>query len=272
MLQKLKYNDYCKVTPIFNELKNQIVIGSVIEGNTPGDIYVDNINNPSFVVLWDKMGEILIEGKFNDQHLNLFTRLLTKTFIPDAVSRGFPLFDIFYPNEKWSPKIAEKLIDLSLRKELKYYFELDKLQTQRNAENDCVLIRIDNDLLSNKKLVNLDRVIGWINSFWYSPKEFINKGIGYCLINKDIIVSWCLTVFVSKQKYELALETDENYQGRGYAKIVAYECVKECIRNDYVPLWNCNASNEASAHVAEAVGFKKVKEYYIYRLLLEQMP
>lgn len=77
MLHKLESHDYSKVTPIFKELNHQIVIGSIIEGNTVGEIYVDNLESPAFAVVWDKMDAILVEGEFDNEHMNSGWRQLS---------------------------------------------------------------------------------------------------------------------------------------------------------------------------------------------------
>ena len=273
MLQKLQPVNYSKITPIFKELENQIVIGSVIEGNTRGEIYVNDLETPTFAVLWDKMDAILIDGILDDNYIESFAYLVLKQFKPDAISRYLPFFHVYYPNETWADVVGNKLNSLSPRKVLKFYYEFDKLNKKREIilNNNCILKRMDEDLLEKNELVNLNKVIEWINSFWPSIKQFLEKGIGYCVLQNKIIVSWCLSVFVSGKKVELGLETIENYRGRGYAKVVSSACIDYCLKHQLKPLWNCNAENMASVHVAEAVGFKRKKEYFVWHInLLEK--
>jgi RimJ/RimL family protein N-acetyltransferase len=274
MLQKLERKNYFKVTPIFKEMGNQIVIGSVIEGNTCGDIYVDCLEAPAFAVLWDKMDAVLIEGVLNEDYIKSFVCLILNVFKPDAISRDFPFFNVYYPNETWADVLGNKLKDLSPVKELKFYYEYDKLNRdwESSVQNDYVLKRIDESILEKKDLKNMDKVIDWIKSFWPSTKEFVDKGIGYCLLQDEIIVSWCLSVFVSGEKFELGLETIKDYRGKGCAKVVSSACIEYCMEHYLVPLWNCNEENKPSVRVAEAIGFKKIKEYYVWHINLRETP
>ncbi len=274
MLRKLERNGCSKVMPIFQELKNQVVIGSVIEGNTCGDVYVDDLKDPTVAVLWNKMDAILIEGVLDDDHIRSFADLVSTVFVPDAKSRDLPFFNIYYPNETWAAAVESQIRGLSPTKELKCYYEFDKLNKDWRGiiQADCILRQIDRDLLEQTGIENLDRVIGWIRSFWPSTSEFADKGVGYCLLQNGIVASWCLSVFVSGQKYELGLETIKGCRGKGYAKAVSSACVEYCVEHVFTPIWNCDAKNEASSHVAEAIGFRKIKEYHVWHLNLSKTP
>lgn len=84
MLRVLGVDNHPQVKHMFRGLRNQVVIGSVIEGNTRGDIYVNDLDNPTFVVLWDKMYAILMDGELNEEHIRSFSNLVSTVFIPDA--------------------------------------------------------------------------------------------------------------------------------------------------------------------------------------------
>jgi RimJ/RimL family protein N-acetyltransferase len=270
MLQKIAFQDYRKVTPIFQELLHQIVIGSLIEGNTCGDVYVNNVNNPTTALLWDKMDAIFVAGENGEGFAESLRHLLTCVILPDARSRFVPCLNIYYPNDAWAGVVGDALKELKPQKEMKYYYEFDRLNKDWTglAPDAGHLVRVNEQLLEKTKLQNLEKVIGWITSFWPSVDRFVEKGIGYCILQNEIITGWCLSVFVSGSKYELGLETVEHFRGKGYAKAVATACIKYCLEHGLTPLWNCDAENPPSVAVAEAVGFKKMREYPVWHVEL----
>ena len=47
------------------------------------------------------------------------------------------------------------------------------------------------------------------------------SGFGFCLVNKDNrIISWCISDWVTDEKTEIGVGTDENFRRRGYATLV----------------------------------------------------
>ncbi|HEY8889197.1 MAG TPA: GNAT family N-acetyltransferase [Clostridium sp.] len=264
-MYKLKLYEYKKVEHIFKELAFNIVIKSVINGNTPGEIYVDNMVNPKTALVWDMMGELLIEGDDNNNEYNMeINKLIIDDLKPRAAKRYIPCFDFYY-----SKKFENKL-DVLLQEENctridrnVYKFKALKLNWRENIPKDCSMVIINEKLLERKDLKYIESVEGWISSFWHSASDFTSKGVGYCLIKEDIVVSWCLSVFVSGKNFELGLETVAQYRGNGYGKLTAAACIEYCIENNIIPFWQCNKDNIPSNKVSESIGFKKDFQYYI---------
>lgn len=144
-----------------------------------------------------------------------------------------------------------------------YKFIKLKINWGEIIPQDCNMVKIDEKLLERKDLKHLESVKGWINSFWHSISDFISKGLGYCLIKDDTIVSWCLAVFVSGNNFEFGLETVEKYRGNNYGKLTASACLEYCVDNNIMPFWQCNKDNIPSIKVAESIGFKRDFQYYI---------
>lgn len=262
---KLNQNEYKKVRNIFKELGFNIVIKSVIDGNTPGEIYVDNAAEPKTALIWDKMSELLIEGEANNDEFNReVNKLIQEKLKPSAAERYIPCFDFYYTKE------FEKKLDTLLQQENcariyrnVYEFSEVKINWRENISKECSMVIIDEKLFDRKELKNIEGVQGWVYSFWKSISDFKAKGIGYCLIKEDAIVSWCLSVFVSENNFEFGLETVEEYRGKGYGKLTAAACMEYCVENNIIPFWQCNKDNISSNKVSESLGFEKKFEYYI---------
>ena len=80
MIYKLHQKDYHKVSPLYHDLDHDLVIFSVIENSSPGDIYVDNREAPTIAFLWDKTeGGYYLAGEPAGSMGNEFTVDLNKT-------------------------------------------------------------------------------------------------------------------------------------------------------------------------------------------------
>ena len=273
-MKKLVKRDFKKVIPLFAEFKDQVVIGSVIEGNTPGVIYVDDIDDPKSALLWNRMDALVLGGaedniKFNEELNNL----LKNELIPDAMERYIPVFTIYYPENSWENKLDIILDGLDPEKVVRKCFRMNQLKYnwRENIPSDFTIQPISKEFLNKTGLENKNSVIGWIMSFWPSLEIFTEKGVGFCLHNDDIIVSWCLSVFVSGNQFEFGLETDKRYRNRGFAKLVASACLEYCCEHNLEPHWHCSAQNRPSALVAESIGFEEDFAYSVHSINLVKL-
>ncbi len=89
--------------------------------------------------------------------------------------------------------------------------------------------------------------------------DFLQRGFGFCITEKEKIISACLSFSHSDYGIEVEIDTDPDYQKKGLAKIVAAYFVNEALKRELKPLWD--ASNSASAKIAEALGFNFISEY-----------
>jgi GNAT superfamily N-acetyltransferase len=267
-LIKLTPEDYGNVSAIIGDLNRQVVLGSIIAGNTQGDVYADDPEVPAWAILWNKMDAVLVVGDKTNPGIDDLEGMLSGVFRPDADRRGVPCFRLYYPDASWDPALADRLRPLNPGKRPRFYFGHDGASPDRIGivGEDCILKRIDGNLLQANDQKNLEKVHGWIRSFWPNPGRFLDHGLGYGLVRDGAVVSWCLSVFVNGPNFEFGLETVKEYRGRGYAKAVASACVRDCLERGLTPVWNCDADNAPSARVAEAVGFKRIKEYEVWRI------
>lgn len=264
-MYKLKQGEYKIAKGIFKELNFNIVINSVINGNTPGEIYVDDIDDPKNALVWDMMGELLIEGESDNSKFDMEVKnLILNDLMPRAKERYVPSFDFYY-SKNFESKLNLLLDRNRCTKTYRnvYKFENLRVNWRDNIQEKCSMVIIDKEFLSREDLQHIWDVKGWINSFWYSEEEFITKGIGYCLIKESVVVSWCLSVFVDNKNFEFGLETIEDYRGNSYGKLTAAACMDYCIENNIIPFWQCNKTNIPSNKVSESVGFQKDFEYSV---------
>ncbi|MGC9357147.1 MAG: GNAT family N-acetyltransferase [Anaerolineae bacterium] len=268
MIFELDKSRYDLVRPLFAGLRYNLVIDSVLDGNTIGQVYVDDLAAPGAVLLWNRQDALLLAGAALDSAFNHeLGELITEIIVPDARSRYIPELSLFYQPEAWEDKIDVILPGLQLHKAKRRLYVLDKLKIDWRPAlpPGHEMRRMDGVLLSSNRLDNLHQVLGWVRSFWPTHQAFVENGFGYCLVHEGTIVSWCLSVYNSGDDYELGLATAIDYRRRGYATLVAAACIEHCKTQNWTPHWHCWDANIGSIRVAERVGFKDAMHYTVYR-------
>ncbi len=129
---------------------------------------------------------------------------------------------------------------------------------------ECVPVRMDEQLLSRSDVQNMRQLVGWVDSFWRTHRDFVDASFGYGMLRGAAVVSWCFGVFVSDKRVELAVATAPHYRGRGYGTAVAARCVAHCVEHGLVPHWHCWEEHAPSWHIAERIGFVDPTPYSAY--------
>jgi RimJ/RimL family protein N-acetyltransferase len=274
MIFELERDEYGRVRPLFAGLRDHPVIDSVIDGYTPGRIIVDDADCPRVACLWNRMDAVMVCGDPSmPGFLGALGRAIHQDWGPDARRRQIPWFSWHYCPYAWAPVLTELLAPAGLQvvDRTLFCWHGPRIDWRAAAPPGATLQHLDNRLLARNDLENMDKVAGWITSFWHSVPDFASHGVGACVILGDVIVSWCLSVFVAGKRRELGVETAPEHRGHGYATLAAAACVDECLALGVEPVWQCDRSNLPSMAVAEKVGFRAGNDYAALRLSLDQL-
>jgi RimJ/RimL family protein N-acetyltransferase len=269
MIHELKAQDFKLARHVYEGLSYNLVIYSVIEKNTNGRVYSDDPRNPRTSLLWNCQDALLLEGSPYNNNFNLeLAEVIRKQIIPDAASKRIPVLSLHYFPDQWHKAIENTILQyLHPEKSHRnlYWFRSLRVDWRREIPAGIHMQRIDSSLLEQRQLKNYQDMCAWIDSYWHTQGDFLKKGVGYCLLKGDTILSWAVSVYVGGQNCELGLATIPPYRNRGYATLTAAACVEYCVENKIVPHWHCDKNNTPSITVAEKVGFEKVMEYPVYR-------
>lgn len=130
------------------------------------------------------------------------------------------------------------------------------------------VVKIDETLFDNNGAINLDFLHAKILEFWFTPERFIEEGCGYCVVYKREVDSICFSGFVVGNVHGISIETVEAHQGKNLAQKIAHQFVKDCLKNNQVPYWDCMESNKPSIAIAENLGFEKMSTFVGYEFSL----
>ena len=264
MIYKLEPSSYERVRPLFKGFEHTLITIAVIEKNCPGTIYVDDLENPEIALIVSSEGYYLAGNDKNNEFNKELKELLDTKIIPERIKEGEENISLNYYPGTWENKVEKILEGRYPVRVHGYTYEFEKLNIPDWKEKippGYAIVRIDENFLERTDLKNYDEVINYTENTWYSFKDFLKKGIGFCIIDDNTIVSWCLTDCVSGYRCEVGVETDEDYRRQGFATITVSAAVEYLFNQGFTHIgWHTGVANIGSIRTAEKVGFVRVLE------------
>lgn len=272
MICELSKNEYHKIRSLIKGQEDiNVTINSIIDKNNRGKIYVDNLDKPRVAIIWAIGCMYYIIGDTDNEDFNSsLDTFITNVLGPDslAICGGTHFgITICQDENKWTRNLNAIFNYRNPYKEYRYYYVFDK-NKYKNYENDLpegyIIKRIDKDIINND-LENLI-VNDILGDFWISVDNFLDKGIGFCVLKENKIISNCFSGYVSGEFHDIVIRTyGEENERKGFATSVSRAFIDCCILNNITPCWSTDEENISSQKIAEKCGFKlykKCKSYY----------
>jgi len=271
MITELKKLEFYKCKELLNE-QGQLEANAIIEGVNPGRVFVDDIDSPKSGLIWlgNNDGFVFFGNESNEAFNNELNSFIDQVITPDALKVGLHWFEVVGNHPSWN-KTIEKLLnsrELGSWNQRVYTLQKDDYTIGKELviEKGYKVEKMTKQLYENKEntIINIKFLHAKILEFWSSPEEFFNRGIGYCIIYNNEIVSVCFSGFVVGNVHCIDIETLEAHRGKKLAQKIAQSFVEECLNNKMVPYWDCMESNKPSIAVAENIGFRIAFNYIGY--------
>jgi GNAT superfamily N-acetyltransferase len=272
-MEELKYTEYEKAKPFFKGLQLNLLLCSILEKNSPAQIWIDDSLKPKSFFLWDKANNVFYPSGYenNDEFNNQLGTLIKHHILPELRKRNRLYWRVQVPSDYWIPKlqILFEGINHTKRRHRLYIYENRTFSNWRkDMPAGFCIEEIDQGLLYSQ-LKNINLVIEEIQMMWPSIDRFMEVGFGFCLLARNEVVSWCTAEYVSSKKCGIGIETIPEYRNRGFATLTANAFIDYCICSGITPHWECDIDNVGSVRVAEKVGFMKVMDYDVYSAILK---
>ncbi len=269
MIHELKKRDYKKVRPLFNKLGWNLITSAVIEGTSPGRIYVDRVEDPRTAFMCTVEGYYLAGQDNNDDFCNSLNRLIfTKIFAGDTVRRDETDVAIGFHPDSWKDKmttIFQGRIPLTTLRRHYVCTELKIDHWIEHVPNGFQVRRIDEKLLQTRHIKIPEHLTAWMKTNWGSISDFLKKGFGFCTLHDKQIVSWSVVDCASGNACEIGIHTHEDYRRQGLATLTVAATVDYSLLNGFKYVgWHCDEYNLGSIGVAEKVGFRLERKYTQY--------
>lgn len=229
-----------------NNVRDTVIMNSVLEGHC-GTAYADSIKDPKIARL--DSGAFTILG--GDPNNPLVDELLD-------------LKQIYYTtpeNSRWKniliKKYGKKITFLRFTDFRSDTIDKTKLLEMSKKEIEGYHIkRLDEKLA---KTISSDMQSEYFLGNFASVKDFMERGIGYCAVCNDKIVSAATSMARCQRAIDIEIATLPEHRGKGLSTIIGAELILECLARNIEPKWI--AANEMSANLALKFGYAKSDTY-----------
>jgi RimJ/RimL family protein N-acetyltransferase len=237
----------------------------VLEGNSPGRVFVDHLDEPRTAFVHTNAGFSYLVGSSQNGAFNqAFKKLLDDRLFPEIKISNDPTL-VFYPlSDSWEVPLKKTLdgrrvLDL-FRKQ--FIFNPKKFISSSNRQKQ---------IPAGFQMQHIDQAsmerFGADMFPWESPQAFLKTGFGFWLLKDNEIACECSSVFIGGGAVEINIHTNEKYRRQGLAAIAATAFISECLDRGLHPNWECWWDNQPSISLAQKLGFEPVKDHPV--LLVE---
>ncbi|MHA1977283.1 MAG: GNAT family N-acetyltransferase [Candidatus Hodarchaeales archaeon] len=259
---------------LFGGFNYQVVVRAVIEGTSPGRIWVDDPNQPTSGFMATTEGWFLAGDPYNHE-FNQGLKILIQDMILEGnfyspVNPEFLSYLFFHiDSEKWK----ERFLDIfDIRPPLPthrihYLCCKINLDWKNNIPKGYRLLQVDS-AFSAESLVFPEDIKEWVESSLEDQKK---RGFGKCLVHGNRVVVWINSDCASGEECEIGIITTEDYRLKGLGALTAAATVEHCFSLGYSSVgWHCEDHNYGSIGVAQKVGFVKERDYVHYICMFDE--
>jgi GNAT superfamily N-acetyltransferase len=268
MLDLLSIAEVAVARPLFAELGDHLIVQAVLDGTSPGQVYVDDRRRPAVAFISSAEGHYLAGSPdhraFNDA---LRDMLATTIFAGDDDA-----FVVFVQPDAWAGVLAGMLPHQPLLTDHRRHYVCRAVRDDglANLPAHYTIERIDAALLARSDLQLPGHIFSWMRSNWGSTEAFLQRGFGFCMLHETSVVCWCLADCVHGDRSEIGIRTAPAYQRRGLATCTVAATVSYALSQGFSEVgWHCSDTNIGSWKTAERVGFTQTSSYIEYYCLVE---
>jgi RimJ/RimL family protein N-acetyltransferase len=255
---ELASGEISRFAPLFKSLGGCIPLQGILENRHPARVFVDQIQNPACAFVWDMWGHFYLAGDPNQKKfLPALKGVLENELLPGSQALGQSGFILWTDTLAWESMLPDLLPGRSLIKIYRRTFEFDPATFYEGryarpaVPSQFSLQTIDANVLRNNPDMAAE-----ILTAWETPEHYLRNGTGICLLNGEMIVSACFSMFIGAGAAEVNVFTREEYRRQGFAILSAAGFIDACLKQGLRPNWECFWDNLPSARLAENLGFK----------------
>jgi len=253
-MKELSRNEFGKIKFLAEEAKNnRALIFSVIEKKHPGRVFVNKLDNPHFALIVTRVNFMFVLGDvLFDQDEKTLSRTLFGKVLSDLEEKAIILFSYSEPTRKAVERIFQKKEGIRIsRKQFKLTINPDLMEKYR---------KIKEEVPQGFRLEKMDNMLGEKAGLKKEIADFSGDAFGFCLLQGEEIASFCYSIFLGGGEAEVDIKTNEKFQGKGLASIVAAAFIMECFQKGLVPNWATWPYREASIALAHKLGFEEIDD------------
>nr|WP_253298081.1 GNAT family N-acetyltransferase [Paenibacillus sp. MSJ-34] len=245
-----------------NEQQNDLTLHAIINGNNRGTVYVDNPEHPRTAMI-DVTGTIsmFVGDHANEDFFRLLPDFIDNQLKMDTLeSCGGTYFLAVASDKAWELAIEKAISHREYEIDFEWYhtFIADRFHTLKNSFRPLpvgyAVRRMDKATIENDPEEILSEVL---SEFWHSTDDFLAKGLGYCVVKGNRIISACLSCCVNGQDHEISVETyNDEDMNKGFATLACAAYLEHCLANGITPHWSALETNKESLRLGGKLGFE----------------
>jgi GNAT superfamily N-acetyltransferase len=261
LITELQPGDFHAALPLYREAGACFpLILAVLEGSQRGQVFADRRDAPRAAFVVNNFGFALLLDPEGGGTLDPALAGLLRE--GDALRPSYLLW--YAPPARWRRGL-DALAPAPARRRERVRMKFVGAGADSSGEGESCppgfeLRRMDDELLPRADKFGLH--LG--SRFWSSDAQFIEHGMGVCLVKDGEIASLCYAAAVAGGLAEVDVVTDERFRGGGLATFAARRFVEECRVRGLTPAWDCFTYNAGSLKLAEKIGFVRGDEYLFY--------
>lgn len=251
MIYEADNNVRKKLVPMFENIDSTIIL-SYLQGHM-GNAWVDNLENPTVAQITVGIF-VFYAGNPNTEEAEELLHNLS----------DFTLAIV--DSDEWKNRIEtvhkgsiEKFQRFRFKKNLE---DLDRVHIQELLSalpEEYEMKRIDKNIAKASSFHELSE--DFISQF-DSIDDFIDRGVGYAILNKGQVVSAATSFSIYDVGIEIEVASHPNHRRKGLATIVASALILDCLDRGKYPSWD--GANSESVELAKKLGYTFKESYDTY--------
>jgi hypothetical protein len=185
MLYRLEERDYYRVRPLFKSMDFNLTVISVIEGTSPGRIYVDDIVDPRTAFMCSAEGYYLAGYENNEAFNAALNRLIVEEISGgDTVRENEEELVLCIHPIDWEVKLDALLYRPPVKAVRRHYLctKLRVVDWKARIPGSFSIHRIGRNLLDTLGSRVPRHITDWMKANWGSIENFIHRSISYSLV------------------------------------------------------------------------------------------
>jgi len=252
MVIPVESNNRKNMKPIFKNCRyDRVLIDSTLDGHF-GNAYVDDFYFPTI-------------GRLDSGAFTMLGGNPEADSLKEMLSIA-PIFYVTPQHKEWKHKLEEvfgsRISVLTFTDFVSDNINRSKFENIILPLNSAYELKQMDKQLAERTLIDIG------NEYFFerdhSIDDFIDRGIGYCIMYKGRIVSAATAMARSSKAIDVEIETVLEYQRRGLGTMVGARLVAYCIDTGIEPKWL--AENLTSERLALKLGYSKSETYETFEI------
>jgi len=258
------------VRSLFQGFDYSLSIQAAIEGNNPGRIFVDDINQPRTSLALTVEGYLLAGENHNPEVIGALRRLLKeKIFSGQVYINGDWSLSLAVHPDSWEARLPELIPTHEVEKLERYHYLCDalKFDWRKNLPEGYTVRQVDQAILQEEGFHFSDPLGDWmeIKEVWGSDEKFLETDASHAILHGTDVAAWCTPDCFAGNRIDVGVMTAPGHRRKGLATVVVAATVEHCLESGFSAVgWHCSAENIASWKTAEKIGFERAHKYAYY--------